>query len=297
MNSALKPSHRRRLGSGLLVSPALLFFVVFFAVPLVWCLVVSFETPEPLVGGATRATLENYRRFLTDGYYLKGLLWRTVRLSLVATVFAVVIGYIGALVVNRAPERRQPALMFLVMCPLWVNLVVRTLSLMVLLARDGPVNKLLLWLGLADRPAQLLYNETAVLIGMIQVSVPFVVISLHGVLKALRRDLEHAAMTVGANPLQAFLRVTLPLSVPGIMAGSILALGLNMESFVVPILLGGGRVHVMSVEAYETATIGNNLPFAAAIGMILLVITLLILALYQYIVRTMGRVSGSFQAG
>jgi putative spermidine/putrescine transport system permease protein len=275
----------------LLLSPAVLFSVIFFVIPLLWCLAISFLSSSSLDDGREYLTFENYRRFLTDGYYLKEVLWRTVRLSLVATVLAVLIGYVGALIIHRAPSRWQALLLFLVMCPLWVNLVVRTLSLMILLGRDGPINQALQAIGLIQKPLQLLFNESAVLVGMVQVSVPFVVIALNGVLKSIGSDLEQAAMTVGANFVQAFLRVTLPLSLPGVAAGSVLALGLNLESFVVPILLGGGRVHFMSAEAYETATVGNNLPFAAAIGMILLVVTVLILGIYRLIVKSWGKVS------
>jgi putative spermidine/putrescine transport system permease protein len=285
------PSTFTKRGTLLIISPALLFSIVFFVVPLLWCLAISFTPSTEALGNEFTLTLENYRRFLTDEYFVKHLLWRTVWLSILATIAAVIVGYIGALVIARAPVKWQATLLFLVMCPLWVNLVVRTLSLMILLGRDGPLNKFLMWLGMTEKPIQLLFNETAVLIGMVQVSVPFVVIALHGVLKSIPESLEHSAMTVGANPLQAFLRVTLPLSVPGIMAGSVLALGLNMESFVVPILLGGGRIHFMSVEAYEIATVGNNLPFAATIGMVLLIVTLAILGVYQYILKSMNKVS------
>jgi putative spermidine/putrescine transport system permease protein len=184
-------------------------------------------------------------------------------------------------------------MIFLVMCPLWVNLVVRTLGLMVILNRDGPINQLLVGLGLFSHPVQLLFNEFAVWIGMVQVSVPFVVLSIYGVLKAIPKELEQSAMTVGANPIRAFMRVTLPLSAPGIGAGTVLALGLNMESFVVPVLLGGGRVHFMSIEAYETATVGNNMPFAATIGLLLLVVTLAILFAYQRLMGSVGRTHAS----
>ena len=103
-------------------------------------------------------------------------------------------------------------------------------------------------------------------------------------------------MTVGATPLAAFRRVTLPLSVPGILAGSVLAFGINVESFVVPILLGGGRVRFMSVAAYETATVSNNLPFAATIGVILLIVTMVMLGVYQWAVRSAGRPATAIQA-
>jgi putative spermidine/putrescine transport system permease protein len=283
--------------SALLLSPALLIITAFFVVPLIWILMLSFTAPDSASFSMSHFTLANYAKFLSDKYYVIDLLWRTVRLSVVATCCAVLIGFAGAIVINRSPVRLQGLFLFFVMCPLWVNLVVRTLSLMVLLGRDGPLNRLLLWSGFIDHPAQLLYNDMSVLIGMIQVSVPFVVLSLHGVLKSIPTELEQAAMSVGANPVSTFMRVTLPLSVPGVLAGSILALGINMESFVVPILLGGGRVPFMSVAAYEAATISNNLPLAATIGMILLIVTLVMLALYQLLVDTAMRRSSTLRVG
>lgn len=276
--------------------PAISILGAFFVLPLIWVLILSFLGTGPTGEVLYQFTFANYARFLTDSYYLNDLLLRTIRLAALATVFSVIIGYVGAFVIVRADERMQTWMILLVMLPLWVNLVVRTLSLMVVLGRNGPVNQFLVGLGIADRPLQLLYNETAVLIGMVQVAVPFVVMSIYGVLQSIPRQLEQAAMTVGATPVAAFRRVTLPMSVPGIMAGSVLAFGINVESFVVPVLLGGGRVRFMSVAAYETATVSNNLPFAATIGIILLIVTMLMLAAYQRAVRSAGRPQTVLQA-
>lgn len=267
------------------VIPALLFLAAFFLLPLIWIILISFSPSGHTDIAYEHWTLENYKTFLSDGYYLYDLLWRTVRISVIATVLSVVVGYIGTLAIIRAKPTTQTWLLFLCMCPLWVNLVVRTLSLMLVLGRDGAINKLMLWLGMINSPMQLLYNETAVILGMVQVSVPFVVLSLYGVLKSIPRDLEQAAMSVGAGPIASFMRVTLPLSIPGLLAGGVLALGINIESFVVPTLLGGGRVRFMSVAAYESATISNNLPFAATIGVVLLIVTLLILGIYQFLLK------------
>ncbi len=281
---------------GLLTLPAITILGTFFILPLIWVLILSFLTAGPTGEVLGEATLQNYARFLTDSYYLNDLLLRTIRLAAIATLFSVVIGYLGALVIVRASPGAQSWMILLVMLPLWVNLVVRTLSLMVVLGRNGPVNQILVGLGFSARPLPLLYNETAVVIGMVQVAVPFVVMAIYGVLQSIPRELEHAAMTVGATPLSAFRRVTLPLSLPGILAGSVLAFGINVESFVVPILLGGGRVRFMSVAAYETATVSNNLPFAATIGVVLLVVTMAMLAVYQWAVRSAGRQAAVIQA-
>ena len=285
----MSSSKTSRLETVFLLSPSFLILAVFFVVPLLWIVMLSFMTPGQSGTVEAQGTLLNYERFLTDGYYLQDLLGRTVRLSAWATLYAVVLGYIGAFVIVRAKESIQPWLIFLCMCPLWVNLVVRTLSLMIILDRAGPFNKLLMSIGITERPMQLLYNETSVLIGMVQVAVPFVVLSLYGVLQAIPKQLEHAAMTVGATPIQAFIKVTFPLSIPGVLAGTILAFGINMESFVVPILLGGGKVRFMSVAAYEAVTISNNLPFAATIGVILLVVTMVMLGIFQRLINAFGR--------
>lgn len=281
---------------GLLLLPSVMILGAFFVVPLIWVVILSFMTTGPTGEVVGDFTLDNYHRFLTDSYYLKDLLWRTIRLAAIATAFSVVIGYLGAFLISRASSAAQTWLILLVMLPLWVNLVVRTLALIVVLGRNGPVNQFLVGIGITERPLQLLFNETSVLIGMIQVAVPFVVMSIFGVLNSIPRQLEHAAMTVGATPVAAWRRVTLPLSVPGILAGSVLAFGINVESFVVPILLGGGRVRFMSVAAYETATISNNLPFAAAIGVILLIVTMVMLGVYQWAVRRAGRPAAVVQA-
>ncbi|MBD9492211.1 ABC transporter permease [Ensifer sp. ENS11] len=280
----------------LLFLPAITILGAFFILPLIWVLILSFLSSGPTGEVLNQFTIANYGRFLGDSYYLNDLLLRTIRLAAIATFFSIMIGYLGAFVIVRAEPQTQTWLVLLVMLPLWVNLVVRTLSLMVVLGRNGPINQFLVGLGIADRPLQLLYNETAVLIGMIQVAVPFVVMSIYGVLQSIPRQLEHAAMTVGATPFAAFRRVTLPLSVPGILAGSVLAFGINVESFVVPILLGGGRVRFMSVAAYETATVSNNLPFAATIGVILLIVTMVMLGVYQWAVRSAGRSTAVLQA-
>lgn len=282
--------------SATLVLPAVVILGAFFVVPLIWVVILSFLGAGPTGEVQHAFTLGNYARFLTDSYYVNDLLLRTIRLAAIATVFSVVIGYLGAFVIVRAAPTTQTWMILLVMLPLWVNLVVRTLSLIVVLGRNGPVNQILIGLGISARPLPLLYNETAVVIGMVQVAVPFVVLSVFGVLQAIPRQLEQAAMTVGATPLYAFRRVTLPLSVPGILAGSVLAFGINVESFVVPILLGGGRVRFMSVAAYETATVSNNLPFAATIGVILLIVTMVMLGVYQWAVRSAGRPATAVQA-
>ncbi|WP_010101077.1 ABC transporter permease [Verminephrobacter aporrectodeae] len=268
--------------AALLVLPAYIVLTLCFFIPLIW---IGVQSLTDVRAPGFTLSLSNYARFFSDSHYVAGLLWRTVWLSCTATLLALIIGYAGAYFVTRLDERAQSTMLFLVMCPLWVNLVVRTLSLMVILGRDGVVNGFLVATGIVPKPIQLLYNDWAVLFGMVQMSTPFVFLTLYGVLKQIPNELTSAALTVGATPLRAFVRVFLPLSVPGLIAAGVLALGINMESFVVPILLGGGRVTFMSVAAYEMATVSNNFPFAATIGMILLATTFFAIFLYQWAMK------------
>lgn len=288
MSAKQSAKQEQAIFRGALLTPVLIGMGALYLLPLIWTLLQSFLQHSETDAQTWTWTLENYYRFFKDDYYLQDVLWRTVRLAAIATFFAVILGYIGALLLVRAPKRLRFWFMFLVMCPLWINLVVRTLSLMVILARNGIANKLLMQLGLINQPLQLLYNETSVMIGMIQVSIPFVLLATVGVLQSIPEDLEQAALTVGANRLQAFWKVILPISIPGVLAGTALGYSINVESFVVPILLGGGRIPFMSTASYDMAVISGQPAFAAAIGVVLLVVAMSTLGACHWLVKRMG---------
>jgi putative spermidine/putrescine transport system permease protein len=164
--------------------------------------------------------------------------------------------------------------------PLLVGIVIRCYGWMILLADQGLINATLSEHGLISRPLPLMYNRFGVAVALVHVFLPFMVLSLTGVLKRIDPALEEASKTLGASPLRAFLEVTLPLSLPGILAGSLLVFSLAISSFVVPVLLGGFKVYVLPITVYEQILVLFEWPFGAATAFILLLISLGIIAGY-----------------
>jgi putative spermidine/putrescine transport system permease protein len=157
--------------------------------------------------------------------------------------------------------------------PLWVNTVIRGFGFRILLAENGIVNGAMAALRLITQPVRFMGTELGVFLGLTQISIPYVILPLLSVLQTIPPSMKEAAQSVGANKLQTFFRITLPLSIPGINAASVLVFALNISSLAVPQMLGGGRVRMAAAMAYnQTATLGN-FPFGAAIGMVIFLLT------------------------
>jgi putative spermidine/putrescine transport system permease protein len=256
----------------LLLAPGLFLLAAAFFLPIGQMLVLS-------VSGSDGPTLEHFTRFLGDAFYL-GLLWRTVRLSLIITVICAAIGFPLAYIMAHVGPRRRLWLIILVILPLMTSVVIRSFGWMVLLSRSGLVPELLRDLGLAGRGFALMNTETAIVIGMVQVLLPFMALSILGVISRIDRRLEEAARTMGCSFLQAVRSVVLPLALPGIVAGSLLVFTLSASSFVTPNLLGGPRLQVLAASIYKSVTQTLEWPFAAAQAVILFAGILLLLVPY-----------------
>ncbi len=256
----------------LLAVPGLLLLALAFLWPIGRMLVLSVSGPDG-------PTLVHFTRFLGDPYYL-GILWRTVRLSLIITAVCAAIGFPLAYIMARVGPRLRLWLVVLVILPLMTSVVVRTFGWMVLLSRSGLVPEILRDLGLAGRSFALMKTEAAIVIGMVQVLLPFMTLSVLGVLGRIDTRLEEAARTMGCSFLQAVRTVVLPLSVPGLVAGSLLVFTLSASSFVTPNLLGGSRVQVLAASIYQSVTQTLDWPFAAAQAVILFLGILLLLVPY-----------------
>ena len=224
-------------------------------------------------------TLHHYVRFFSDTYYV-GVLWDTLVLGAGVTAVALLLGYPLAYHLARTRSRVKPLLLVAVLSPLLVGIVIRCYGWMILLADRGLINATLVEHGWITRPLPLMYNRFGVGIALVHVFLPFMVLSLTGVLKRIEPALEEAAQTLGASPRRAFVEVTLPLSLPGVLAGSLLVFSLAISSFVVPILLGGFKVHVLPIIVYEQILSVFDWPFGAANAFILLVISVAIIAGY-----------------
>lgn len=268
------PLRNRIRSSGiLLLVPALAVLAAVFVAPLLFLVPTSLHPYVPGVGIGTEWTLENYTRVLTDAFYMR-IIGRTLVLGLVVTFLALLIGYPLAFFLARTQSRLRPWLVILVVFPLLLNIVVRSFGWIVLLSNRGLVNEWLLALGLIEAPLRLLYNFTGLLIGLTHIFLPFMVLVLIGTIQSIPRDVEEAARTLGAPRHRVFLKVTLPLSMSGIMSGSILVFMLTITALVTPRLLGGPTYQVMSTLIFEEFLRLLNWPRGAAMAFVLTAIVL-----------------------
>ena len=250
--------------------------VVFFVVPVGYFLIISFALYlEPgLFEGAF--TLENYERLVSDDYVL-GVLTDTFRISVLVTVLCLVLGYPLAMFIARESGFLRRAVMIVTVASLFTNLVVRTYGWLVFLTPRGLFNNMLLDAGLIDKPLKLMFNETGVIIGLVQIMLPILVIVVAVSLQAIDRVLEDAASMAGAGKVRIFTRVIWPLSLPGVISGCVLVFTLSMSSFITPEFLGGGRVMVLGTLIRQLMTRSLNYPFAAAVSVALLLLAVAML--------------------
>lgn len=253
-----------------LLGPALLILFFLYLYPVVRLFYSSFFQPD--------FTLQNYAYFFQKPLYLKILL-RTFKVALLVTAVALVVAYPLAMFLAEA-KGKAIYLMICVILPFWTSVLVRTYAWMVLLQFNGLINKILMWLGIIAKPLHIMYNTPAVLVGMVHVLLPFMVLSIYSVLKGIDPNLKLAASTLGANKIKAFMRVTLPLSLPGVLAGVIFVFVLSLGFFITPALLGGPKVMMIATLIESQINDLNNWNFAAAIALILLTCTIAILGVF-----------------
>jgi putative spermidine/putrescine transport system permease protein len=263
---------RRGLIAAGLLAPAALLFATLFVWPQFNLLQLSFTTPAPF-GTAS------YTRFLGDSYYL-GVLVNSLALGLCVTLVTLLFGFPLAFLLARAETRWAGLLLLLTTFPLWVSAVVRSFAWMVLFYRGGTISRLLQGTGLVPPDFQLLGTFSGVVIALAQVLLPIMILTLYAVIRGIDRDLEHAAMNLGASPAVAMWLVTIRLARGGILAGCLLVFSLSVSAFATPSLVGGARAHFMAVTIYEQTLELLDWPFAAAVSAILLVIALSVALTY-----------------
>ncbi|HEU5297965.1 MAG TPA: ABC transporter permease [bacterium] len=247
----------------------LAFFAVFLIYPLILMFLVSVRNYVPTQIVGDRLTLENYARFLLDPFY-RGILLSTLRLAAIVSVAALVIAYPLAYYLSRTTSRAKGWLVFLLLTPLMVGIVVRTYGWIVLLGRNGTINQLLLAAGIVREPVRILFTETAVVLGLIEVLLPYMIFPLISALQKVDPTLEAAAATLGARPAEVLRRVVLPLSLPGIVSGTVIVFTLSAGAIVTPAILGGPRTQTMGTLIYQLMTATLNWPFGSAVAFILL---------------------------
>ena len=264
---------RTRIGNLWLLLPAIVVVLLFFVVP------VALIVPQSAYRDG-HFTGDVYASVLTDSYYAL-VLWRSLWLSFVSTVVCILLAYPIAYYATRLAGRKYKRYIYMiVLAPLFTTAVVRVLAWTIILGNQGIINTLSQALGLTDAPIRMLYTETAIMTGLVYTMVPFAVLTIGSVLENLDGRLEESARDLGATPFGAFLRVTLPLSVPGVSAGAILVFALCLSAYVTPALLGGGRIKVMASLIFEQFMRTSNWPLGSAIACLLLIVTGVVIFAY-----------------
>ena len=259
------------IAAGLLVTPALLYLFILFIIPIGYVLILSFTDP--------RLSLENYRRLFTVPLYAHVML-NTFKVSLIVTLCCLGLGYPLAYVMARRNDWVSIAFLVATGMCFWIGFVVRTYAWLIILGHRGPVNAFYAAMGLGP-PPQLLFTSFATILGMTHILLPYMVFALYGVMRKIDPSYLRAAESLGAGPLRAFRHVFLPLSLPGVVNGSILVFTICLGFFITPILLGTPRDMMISQLINQQIEDLLAWGFAAAIATVLLVVTLVLLAIYN----------------
>ena len=275
----------------LLATPGIVFFVVFFAIPLISLFLISFDKPSAgIVDIQWMFKLDNYVRFFSRSLYYEAAI-RSAGLATLVSVLALLLGYPLAYVIAKTVNpNRNTLLIILVLCAMQLDMVIRLFGLMVLMGDAGLINEGLRWLGwIGDEPLPLMYNFFGVVVGLVQFSLPFMILSLVGVIQGINPSLEEAARSLGATRWQSFSKITVQMSMPGILAGMLLVFAISFSSYVVPTLMGGWKVVVLPIHIFQQIAELGKWQFGATIAVVMFAVSVLSMLIYQ---RAAARASG-----
>lgn len=266
------------LAPWLMSAPAFVLFVCLLIVPLLLTAVLSFQAFDAATGVRNEFTLSHYAHILTDSYFLR-IFWRTFWIAGLTTLICIAIGAPQAYILSRMGNPWRSILLVVVLAPLLVSVVVRAFGWSMLLGPEGLVNQAFRAVGL---PAvRMLYTETAVVIALVHVMLPFMIIPVWTALQKLDPAVEHAALSLRASHFTTLRRIVLPQIVPGVLSGSLLVFGLSASAFAIPGLLGGRRLKMVATIVYDEYLHELNWPLGGAIALVLLVANLAVMLSYN----------------
>ena len=291
MSTTRAPKRRRLAASALepivMLGPGLAYLIVFVAVPTALVLGYAFAQPGGLLGGVTWSfSLDNFAR-LFEPTYLK-VLATSIWVAFGATVIALAIGYPTAYAMTLLSDRWRLIALVAVLVPFWTNFLIRMYAWLVLLNTQGPVNDALIGLGLIDDPIQLLYSKVTVMLGLSYSYLPLMIVPIYAALLKVDRELLEASANLGALPPRTFASVTGPLSLPGVISGSIFVFVPSLGNFVVPELLGGGKFQMVGNVIRTQFLSTRDWPFGAALAMVVVAMLLLLFAVQSWVTRRVG---------
>jgi putative spermidine/putrescine transport system permease protein len=274
-----KPARdRERLAAFGFVAPSLLIIALVFVLPLALLLGVSVLDPK---GGFTAA---HYVRLLGTPYYL-GVIWNSLRLGLLTTLIAFLISYPAAFALARARGPLRSILLATLFLPLAASVIVKAFAWTILLRSDGLINTMLIAVGIIEDPIRMIFTQTALIVGAVNIFLPFMVLPIYAVVAQLDGRYAEAAATLGASPLVVFCRVILPLTLPGIIAGVALVFSLSVSAYVVPTLLIGEKYPTLATTIAKAYLLAREPGFGAAAGVVLLAIAIIVVALSAMLSR------------
>lgn len=267
-----------RFGTAL-AAPITLVYAAFLILPIGFFLAMSGFRYDAFALYVPELSTGNFQRLVSDPYY-RGIILLTLKVAGITTLCSLVVGYPLAYFLARTRSRWRGVLMFLVVAPLTTGVIVRTYGWIVLFGAEGMINRVLMWAGLVKAPLEILNTQTAVVVALVHILLPYMIFPLYSALAGQDPSLARAASTLGASPARTFLEVTLPLSRSGILMGSVLVFTLSAGSVVTPTLLGGKSVQMMGQSIYELVMHTLNWPLGSAMASILVMLQFVIIFLY-----------------
>lgn len=268
----------------LLLLPIYLFTLVFVFFPLVYLLVLSFMQRAQVWGFEWSFTLENYQQIL-EPLYLETFV-QSLKLAFLSTLFIALLGYPFGYFMAKASGKWKKRIMLLLMIPFFTSSLIRLNGWIIVFRSNGTLDKLLMGLHITDEPLKLLYSYPAVVMGMIYVLLPFMILSVYSSAQKLDWSLVEAARDLGAGKMQAFFTVTLKLTLPGLLSGIVLTFIPSMGLFFIADILGGNKIVLVGSLIQQQMTKSRNMPFAAALAVVLMLLTSLMIALYRKVAHT-----------
>ena len=264
-----------------LLAPALTAVFLLLVVPICFIIVYSFWLRTATGADLAGFHLDNWEEVLTDPFY-RDIMVFTIWIAFATTVVCAVAGYIPAYFIATTQFKHKAFLLLLLMLPFWISYIIRTMSWINILGSSGIVNVALQWLGITDEPIQMLYNQWTVIIGLVHFLLPFMILNIYVSLDGIDTTLEDAACSLGATRWRTFLEVTLPLSLPGLAAGGLLAFVLGAGTYITPIVLGGPTDAMFANLVFEAIITQLNWPLGSALSLMLLAVLGALVLLYNH---------------
>lgn len=265
------------------VAPIYVFTIIFVALPILYLVVLSFMTRAQTWGVVNEFTLDNYRKVFKPVYL--NTFRESFQLAILTTLFTLLIGYPFGYLMARLGKRAKRLMMFLVVIPFWTSALMRMYGWIIIFRSNGLLDKILMLFGISKEPLKLLYSYPAVLVGMIYALLPFMILSVYSSTDKMDWSLVEAARDLGASKLKAFLTVTVKMTLPGIMSGVVLVFIPSMGLFFIADILGGGKVMLVGNLIQNQLQGGRDWPFAAALAVILMIFTSIMIWLYRKVTR------------